>query len=282
MPGSSGAGWGSAGSEEVCELACNGARLQRICIPMLDVHGTCGMEGPSCPSTLPTPPSPSQFHLIDVDELPAEPQEPQRRAGFGPFWRRAAAAAPRPAGASAHLAPIPIVSLTHSGGDCTAAHPASSTLSCATDAPQAGSASLGEAAVGTWLQQAQPGWGLLPPSHNGSSVCSGISFCSTSQAGSSCSSSSVAHSRGSSCSWPLDGPGGRGGQGGSSAHSSSSRLLNLLMLQAEAGDVAAEGAQPLPAAGAVQLACTPNPLLQQEQAALLRWAAWVAEGCCVV
>ncbi|PRW44600.1 ABC transporter [Chlorella sorokiniana] len=66
-----------------------------------------------------------------------------------------------------------------------------------------------------------------------------------------------------------------GHNGGSSSHSSSSRLLNLLMLQAEAGAVSPEP-KLLPAAQAAD--CTPNPLLQQEQAALLSWRrhAWHA------
>ena len=217
-------------------------------------------------------------------------QQPQRRTGrlarlLGRSpWRRVAAA-PSPAGAGAPLAPIPIVSLTASSDACTIDNPlsdamlqgrASSRPAGAADIGQQDSAALGEASVGTWLQ-AQPAWGLRAASHAGSSLCSGISICSTSEPGS--GGTSVAHSRKSSCSWPPGAPAagdGRGGGSSGSSSSSSSRLLNMLMLQAEAGSEAATvEPQLLPAAVAPE--CTPNPLLQQqEQAALLRWGAcWV-------
>ena len=237
---------------------------------------------------------PLQFLLVDVDDVSGEPlQQPQRRTGrlarlLGRSpWRRAAAA-PSPAGAGASLAPIPIVSLTASSDACTFDNPlsdampqgmASSHPAGAADVGQQDSAALSEATVGTWLQ-AQPAWGLRPASHDNSSLCSGISICSTSEPGS--SGSSVAHSRNSSYSWrarAATGGGGRGGGGSgssSSSSSSSSRLLNMLMLQAEAGADTAT-VEPLLLPAAVAAECTPNPLLQQqEQAALLRWGAcWV-------
>lgn len=222
----------------------------------------------------------SQFLLVDVEEAQSVHQEQQqRREGrLARLWgRRRAAAAPAAAGAGAAepLANIPILSLSRapSSGSGVIINPLGDTqppewvlgsASSAAEEGRCGAAAGEDAAVGTWLQ-AQP-WML--PSNSSSSMCSGISICSPSDAGS--AGGSTAHSRGSSRSWPQDDPAcGRPGAGSSPGGSSGSRLVNLLMLQAEPGGAAAPPQQPL----APPFECTPNPLVaQHEQAALLRCA----------